>query len=113
MPARLVARLAARLATLMAVAAPAIACGDSRPVTLLSVLPLGWGSKLVLLFVASEDEGRGAAFDFARGLPVEIASLGWREMRRDATGDCADLRVGAEAWECSWRGRKMGEERTC
>ena len=50
--------LLAWLLFLMAVAAPAMACGLSLPFTLEPRLPLAVGSRLALLFAASELTGR-------------------------------------------------------
>lgn len=90
----------------MAETAPAMACGDSLPVTLDSCLPRGWGSRLTRLLVARELAGR-AGFDMGL-VPRAVGSLdiGCIEARRLVE---VEERAAIEVLEASNRGRVADE----
>ena len=90
----------------IAEAAPAMACGDSLPVTLDSCLPLGCGNRLTRLLVAKELAGR-VCFD--KGLvPREVGSLdmGCMDARRFVE---FEERAAIEVLEASNRGREADD----
>lgn len=94
----------ALLVALIALAAPATACGLSRPVTPEPWRPRGWGNILTCLFEANELAGRDG---LVGGLLSEVGPLavGWKDARRLVVDWSADM----DDWVVSCRGRTEGE----